>query len=274
MTHRGILILFFCLIKSAFAGQSLNCTLNIAADKKSLPISEISKNVASFSYDADKEVGKNIELAPYKLILWKKAPHLNLKFIGGDFKKPITIQFDLKQKNIRFQYGASLNFFCLQGEQTEAQKATQISPKKPIDQFQEKVLFEVTEGLTFIYNQPEESQMMRTLFFQSGKTYINSHELEQRLPWCSLRVQLKRNEDTLVNKGEEFSPLSFQKQENNTYFTTFSYSFVDFANGKKAGEKNLYNPFMLTCNVLRGMPYQLDVFESIVGRFLKVKANL
>jgi hypothetical protein len=279
MTHREIKTIFvisliFAWLRPGLASNVLNCTLNKAADKKTLPISEVSKNVKSLSYDVDKEVGKNIELSPYKLIIWKKSPHLNMKLIGGEFKKPLTIHFSLKQKNLRFKYGQSLDFSCQFDGQTEAQKATQISTKKPIEIFQERVLFEVTENLTFKFNQPEESQMMRTLYFQGGKTYIDSQRMESRLPWCSLRVQLKRNEDTIVNKGEEFSPLTFQKQENNTYFTTFSYSFVDFVKGKKAGEKNLYSPFMLTCNILRGMPYKVDIFKAIVGPFLKVKANL
>lgn len=273
--HLGFWALFLFLnLQSVAADQMFNCTLNKAFDKKSLAHTEVSSQVKSFSYNATKEVGKNIELDPYKLILWKKDKSLNVKFIGGEFKKPLSIQFDLKQDDIRFHYGASLDFHCSQKGETQAQKVLKLSPEKDIDLFQEKVQFVVHQDLTFQWNQPEESQMMRTLFFQNGKIFINSSEMEQRLPWCSLRVNLKRNEDTLVKKDEVFNPVSFQKQENNTYFTTYSYSFVDFGKGKITGDQHLYSPFMLSCNILRGMPYRLDTFKGIFGNNIVIRSTL
>ncbi|MCR9205224.1 MAG: hypothetical protein NXH75_11635, partial [Halobacteriovoraceae bacterium] len=158
--------------------------------------------------------------------------------------------------------------------QTSAQKALELGPDKSIDQFQEKLKLVVADDLTFMWDQPEENQMMRTLFFQAGKIFIESAKMEQRMPWCSLRLQLKRNENTMVKKGESFTPVSFQKQENNTYFTTYSYSFVDFSEGKKKGEQLLYSPFMFSCNILRGMPYKLDTFKSVVGEKLTLKSLL
>ncbi len=244
------------------------------ADAKSLTASQIKEHTKSFSYNVDKEVGKNIALGPYKLIIWKKSPHMNVKFMGGDFKKPITMQFGEKQKTLRFQYGPQINFRCQSGGQTDAQKAISLTKDKDIDQFQENVLFTVNQNLIFPYYQPEESQRMRTLYFQSGKIYKESSDMEKKLPWCSLRIQLKRDEDTTVKAGESFTPVSFQKQENNNYFTTFSYSFVDFSKGKKAGEQHLYNPFMLNCNILRGMAYKLDTWKAVVGPYLSIKASL
>lgn len=284
MTQRNkfILHLVCSLLLCLFIGPGkleakeriLNCTLNQAADKKSLGSDELSRNVKSFSYKVDKEVGKNIELSPYKLIIWKKSPHINVKFLGGDFKKPLTVQFSEQQEKLRFNYGTTLDFQCSLTGQTSAQKAMTLGPDKRIDQFQEKVTFEAANSFKFTYNQSEETQMMRTIFFQSGKIFVNSEEMERKLPWCSLRVQLKRNEDTTIKKGESFSPVSFQKQENNTYFTTYSYSFVDFSSGKKVYDEHLYTPFMLRCNILRGMPYKLDIFKAIVGSYLTIKSNL
>lgn len=279
MTQRKINFLFLFILISVVPlaeakDRVLNCTLNKAADKKSLGSNELAQNVKNFSYKVDKEVGKNIELNPYKLIIWKKEPHINVKFLGGDFKKPLTVQFSEKQEKMRFNYGSFLDFQCSLSGQTQAQKAMTLGPDKDIDHFQEKVLFEVNQPFKFVYNQQEENQRMRTLFFQAGKIYVDSADMERKLPWCSLRVQLKRDEDTQIRKGESFKPVSFQKQENNTYFTTYSYSFVDFASGKKVTEQHLYTPFMLRCNILRGMAYKLDVFKSVVGNYLTLKANL
>lgn len=268
----GALYLFSA---NSFAKEmTYNCTLNKAFDQKSLAHNEVKNHVKVFSYNATKEVGKNIELPPYKLLLWKKDKDLNVKFIGGEFKKPLSIQFALGQEHLRFHYGAHLDFECSGKGQTDAQKALELSADKEISQFQEKLKLVVTKELTFVWNQPEENQMMRTLFFQNGKIFIESSSMEQKMPWCSLRVQLKRNEDTAVKTGESFTPVSFQKQENNTYFTTFSYSFVDFSKGKKTGEQLLYSPFMFSCNILRGMPYKLDTFKSIVGEHLGLQSLL
>jgi len=266
----------FCLIVFCHNGfsQTFNCTLNTAFDKKNLPVSEASKYIKSFTYNSDKEVGKNIELSPYKLLLWKKDADLNVKFIGKEFKKSLSIQFDLKQPKLRFHYGTHLDFVCNQKGETELQKALKLDNKKEISFFQEKIKILVSKDLTFRYLQEEENQMMRTVFFQNGKVFYSSQEMEQRMPWCSLRVQLKRNENTDVKKGESFKPINFQKQENNTYFTTFSYSFVDFSKGKIEGEQRLYKPFMFRCNVLRGMPYKMDTFKSMVGDYLSLQATL
>lgn len=269
-----LLSLLIGLAPLATAAPALNCTFNKLADAKSLTATQIKEHTKSFIYNVDKEVGKNIALGPYKLIIWKKSPHMNVKFVGGEFKSPITIQFSEKQETLRFQYGAKLNFSCQSKGQTTAQKATSLTPEKNIDQFQENVVFTTAKNLVFPYYQPEENQRMRTLYFQNGKVYKESGAMEKKLPWCSLRVQLKRDEDTTVKSGESFVPVSFQKQENNNYFTTFSYSFVDFSKGKKRGEKHLYSPFMLNCNILRGMPYKLKTWQSVVGPYLKVKASL
>lgn len=276
MKKHNTLFLIFCLSflsQNLFAKKVFNCTLNKAFDKKTLGHSEVKQHVKTFTYNTS-EVGKNIELSPYKLLMWKKAKSLNVKFIGGEFKKPLSIQFELKQSHLRFHYGAHLDFECTSKGQTTAQKALELGPDKSISQFQEKLQLVVADDLTFMWNQPEENQMMRTLFFQAGKIFIESAKMEQRMPWCSLRLQLKRNENTMVKKGETFTPVSFQKQENNTYFTTYSYSFVDFSKGKKKGEKLLYSPFMFSCNILRGMPYKLDTFKSVVGEKLTLKSLL
>jgi hypothetical protein len=259
---------------SAFGANTLNCTFNKMADAQSLTASQIKEHTKSFSYNVDKEVGKNIALGPYKLIIWKKSPHMNVKFVGGDLQKPLTIQFGEEQKTLRFQYGPKINFKCQSEGQTEAQKSISLTKDKEIDQFQENVIFTTKQDLVFPYFQPEENQRMRTLYFQSGKIFKESSDMERKLPWCSLRIQLKRDEDITVKAGESFVPVSFQKQENNTYFTTFSYSFVDFSKGKKAGEKHLYNPFMLNCNILRGMDYKLDTWKAIVGSHLSIEASL
>jgi len=262
------------LIGTSISAATLNCTFNIDAKKSKLTGSELKTKVKSFSFDTVKEVGKNISLGPYKLVIWDKDKFVNAKIIGGDFKKPLSLQYSLSQKVIRFNYGGDIDFQCLQNELTSAQKATGLTKDKDIGTFQENLKIQVASPITFRYFQTEEVQLMRTLFFQNGKVFTDSERMERKLPWCSLRIQLNRNEDTIVQKGEVFNPITFQKQENNSYFTTYSYSFVDFNKGKKMGEKLLYSPYMFSCNILRGMTYKLDTFKSIVGDYFSLQSNL
>jgi len=268
--------LFFNItLYASFAqAQTYLCVLNTAAKKKSMTASEVGQFIKKFSYDAKKEVGKSIKLDPYKLIVWKKEKFLNVKLVGGPFKKPLSIQFSAEQKVSRFNYGGDLDLECVNGARNATAAALELTSQKNLEPFGEKILVAVKKPIVFRYLQTEESQKMRTVFFQDGNLFTASSRLEKKLPWCLLRIQLKRDEDTTIPKGDEFNPVSFQKQENSTYFTTYSYSFVDFGAGKKKGEKLHYNPFMMDCNILRGMPFKAQVFSDIVGDYLGLKANL
>lgn len=253
--------------------QTYNCVLNADASKKTLSASEVGKVLKKFTYDSKKEVGKSIKLDPYKLIVWKKDNYLNAKFIGGVFKKPFSIQFSASQKQSRFVYGGKLDFECINGGLSSTAESLKVSKDKDLEPFGAKVLVQVQRPVVFRYLQSEETQKMRTVFFQNGKLFTASNRMEKKLPWCLLRIQLKRDEDTTIQKGDSFKPVGFQKQENSSYFTTYSYSFVDFGAGKKVGEKLLYNPFMMACNILRGMPFKGQAFQDIVGDYLELKAN-
>ena len=268
-----LISLFLLSLNSQVWAQTYECVLNANASQKSMKAHEISKFVKKFSYNTKKEVGKSIKLDPYKLIVWKKGEYLNAKFIGGHFKKPLSVQFSASQKQSRFNYAGKIDLECLNGGSSVTANKLKLTKEKDLEPFGEKVIVTVKKNVIFRYLQSEETQKMRTVFFQNGKVYTASNRLEKKLPWCLLRIQLKRDEDTTIQKGDEFKPVGFQKQENSSYFTTFSYSFVDFGAGKKQGEKLLYNPFMMACNVLRGMPFKGQAFSDIVGEYLELKAN-
>lgn len=236
-------------------GHFYNCVFKAKAEQK------------NFTYDSLKDVGKSLKLAGHDLLLWHKDSFLMMKIRGGIFVSPLSIQFALGQQTIRFNLKPNLDLTCVAQEKLKQEKLTS---KSKIENFEERVVFNILKELSFRATQSEETQLMRTLFFQNGNIYINSNDMERKLPWCSLRVQLKEKRDTKIYPGEKFKPLSFQKQENNSYFTTFSYSFVDFAAGKKRGETATYSPFTFSCNILRGMAYNLDNLQSIVGEFVSV----
>ena len=134
----------------------------------------------------------------------------------------------------------------------------------------ENIKLELQRDLIFPNVQPEEIQLMRTLFFQDKKVKTASSELTPKMPWCALRIQLTRDENTTLNKKETLTPVHFEQLENNSYFTTFSYSFVDFSSGKKMGGQRLYNPFTFNCNLLRGQSFNNDNLGDVVGDYLRL----
>ncbi len=224
-------------------------------------------HILSFDFDTSKDTSKSLQLQDYRFLIWGSGDYLMIKIKGGEFSKALSSQFSLSQDQARFHYGEDLDFSC---------KKKMNSSKGSISDYasaQDKIKIKVVQDILFPYQQLEEVELMRTLFFQDKKIYSESSKLIPKLPWCSLRIQLSRNEDTTVNKGEAFTPVSFETHNNNSYFTTYSYSFVDFASGKKRGMTRLYSPFIFNCNVLRGMTFNHDTLESIVGKYLDIEAK-
>ena len=228
----------------------------------------IKRNTYHFTFNPQKDTSKSLKFSDYRFLIWTSDNMLMIKIKGGDFPKALSVQFALEQKVIRFHYGSDFDFRCENRGHISTVRAN-----PALDDFskqEDKIKLEVSKNLTFSYSQPEEVELMRTLYFQQKKLYSSSTKLNAKLPWCSLRIQLSRNEDTLVEVGEIFTPVRFNQHNNNSYFTTYSYSFVDFSSGKKYGSTRLYNPFMFNCNVLRGMTFNRDTFSSIVGNYLKI----
>ncbi len=258
-----ILLYFFHF--SIFSA-SFNCKLNIEHSK-----GEVKGKVLSFTFDSSKDNSKSLQLSDYRFLIWTSGDLLMLKIKGGELKKALSIQFALDQTNASFHYGENLDFQCMNTNQASSPDGHKSGNKSEQDwaSLEDKVKVVVNDSLVFPYYQPEEVELMRTLYFQDKKVLSESAKLIAKLPWCGLRVQLARNEDTTVNKGEVFTPVSFESHNNNSYFTTYSYSFVDFSSGKKVGATRLYNPFMLNCNILRGMKFNQDTLQSIVGNYLK-----
>ncbi|MAF77626.1 MAG: hypothetical protein CME60_05635 [Halobacteriovoraceae bacterium] len=254
------LSLFLISISHSLANE-FNCTVNISHSNPSASDSRF-----PFTFNSEKDTSKSLQFKDYRFLVWKSDASLMIKIKGGVFKEALSVQFGLDQKQARFHYGKDFDFDCSQKAIADSSHTL-----KKIDGAKENIVVKVTHNLTFPYNQSEEVELMRTLYFQDEKIYSESSKLIPKLPWCSLRIQLSRNEDTTVKAGEEFIPVSYDGHNNNSYFTTHSYSFVDFASGKKRGSKRLYNPFMFNCNVLRGMDFNGDTFASIVGNYLKIK---
>jgi hypothetical protein len=73
-----------------------------------------------------------------------------------------------------------------------------------------------------------------------------------------------------MRKRTELIPVSFDKYSNNSQFNSFSYSFVDFSEGKVKGAKTRFRPFMLTCNLPKGEEFSKKSFYKIVGDFIEI----
>lgn len=254
---------FSLILSTSIFASAFNCTLNTAQSKGALK-----DKIYNFSFDPQKDSSKSLQFSSYRFLVWSSKDMLMVKIKGGEFDKALSVQFGLDQKAARFHYGKDFDFLC----ENQNNSADKENPKHiDIAKLKDQIKLQVGSNLVFPYSQPEEVDLMRTLYFQEKKIHTESAKLNPKLPWCSLRIQLSRNEDTMVNAGEVFTPIRFDEHNNNSYFTTYSYSFVDFSSGKKYGSTRLYNPFMFTCNILRGMKFNGDTFSSITGKYLNIK---
>ncbi len=263
---QSLLLIITCyLFTSSHAlGNHFECEFNTQHSKGDKAGKD---NILSFDFDTTKDTSKSLQLKDYRFLIWGSGDYLMIKIKGGEFSKALSTQFALTQDQARFHYGEDLDFSCKKKTSTAGKSISDYALA------QDNIKIKVLQDILFPYQQLEEVELMRTLFFQDKKIYSESSKLIAKLPWCSLRIQLSRNEDTTVKAGEAFTPVSFETHNNNSYFTTFSYSFVDFASGKKRGTTRLYSPFIFNCNILRGMTFNHDTLESIVGKYLDIEAK-
>lgn len=225
------------------------------------------------TYDTTKDVGKSAKYGDHDLLFLHEGETFKVMARGGALKGPKSKTIKLSEDKLSFDLSPPVKVKCQKIISEKRQAKIQLEKLESLSVLKEKVSLKILKDLKFRSVQDEENQLMRTLFFQNGNVYINSKDMERKLNWCSLRVQLKEKKDTLIRPGELFKPLSFQVQENSSYFTTYSYSFVDFAEGKKSGETETYAPFLFNCNLLRGMPYTFENFKSVVGDFLTIRVE-
>lgn len=268
------ILLFVLFFISPLSFGSIDCVYDIAYSNQNLEAKERESFQKKFSYDFETKTSESLSFQGHKILLWKNEQYLLIKLLVNGSREAITGQYLLNAPQIRLRYGKDIDLNCKGYKSaalvTETKAAVQMDDQTDLEGLAEKVKLELQKDLIFPYVQPEEIQLMRSLFFQDKKIKTASSELAPKMPWCALRIQLTRDENTTLNKGETLNPVHFEKFENNSYFTTFSYSFVDFSSGKKMGAQRLYNPFTFNCNFLRGQVLNNDNLRDIVGNYLKL----
>lgn len=224
------------------------------------------KNDKTFKFLPYSETSKLIELTPLKLIIWVANSKLQIKLTGGEFKKPLSTNYHIDQESIFIKYGDELNLQCL--KKVNKKEIAKL-PVKNNDLINDQHKFLILRNLSFPYKQLEAIDEMRVLHLQKNKVFKNSQSLQPKTNWCSLQIQITRDEDTIINEKAELIPVNFDKFSNNSQFDSYSFSFVDFSKGKIKGANSRYRPFMLTCNILKNTKFSLQTFNEIAGIFIK-----
>jgi hypothetical protein len=225
------------------------------------------KNDKSFKFLPYSETSKLIELGTTKLIMWKTDKSLNIKLTGGSFKEPLSTYYSLEQLELRLKYGNFTELQCIKLLSKKNKETVEISNDELLG---DNVKFKILVDLVFPYAQKEAIDTMRVLHFQNKNIFKSSQQLQPKTSWCSLQIQITRDENTTMRKRTELIPVSFDKYSNNSQFNSFSYSFVDFSEGKVKGAKTRFRPFMLTCNLPKGEEFSKKSFYKIVGDFIEI----
>lgn len=238
-----------------------------AKDKRDLLFCKLETPTSkSFTYDLKDEREKGVVIGNLNLKLHKENDHLNLVIIKKKGDVPIFLKSLLTEGPINFKLERDFLLNC------SYKNSIKVTPETNFDELRERFQFKVKQAMSFPSEQTEESQLMRTLFFQEGKVFLASSQLNEKMPWCFFRVQLKEKKEIQVDVGEFLLPVQYLKQSNNSYFTTYSFSFVDFVKAKKVQEKRHYSPFMVSCNWLSGAPFTVESFGFVVGKYLEVNS--
>ncbi len=148
---------------------------------------------------------------------------------------------------------------------------------RPLEEVGQAVVFEIQGTLAFPFRQAEEEGQMRSLFFQGDQVLESSGALNLKRPWCVLRVQIREEKTTFMQKGTRLHPRTFQKLQNNAKFDNYAYSFVDFSSGKSGDyQSGGWRPFDLRCSAPRGTRFHYVRFREATGYKFKIfplKAN-
>ena len=197
------------------------------------------------------------------LLMWTKTNLVNI--LLGSKKKRVSVKttFSIERLEFSLTLNPSVRLYCKRrkGLHLKEKESTQNEIKIPTSGKSLKI--NIKKPLIFKYYTADGFELTRSLIFQSGKAFNQTRAPSSIEPWCLFRIELKLNEDTLVPKGTKIPVKRAEIFKNNENFTVYSYSFVDFATGKKGMETSRFIPFSIECTIKAGKEFSKKLLEKI-----------
>ena len=250
----------FIFINSPLAhAKEFACQLNKTNDKQN------SKKDRLFLFNSEsyKKGSFKVNYKENTLLMWSRGDLIHL--LLGSSKKKVSIKTSFLL--IRDKFSLTLNplvkLKCV--SRKDLPKKENYKQKGPITipSTGNNLIVEINKDLLFKYYTKDGFELSRSLIFQNGKIYNQTRAPAKKDPWCLFRIEFKLNEDTLVPKKTKIPVKRAEVFKNNENFTVFSYSFVDFATGKKGMETSRFVPFSIECTIDSKMTFSKKLLDDI-----------
>ncbi len=197
------------------------------------------------------------------VLMWKRGDLIHL--LLGSSKKKVSIKtsFSLKRTEFSLTLNPSVRLKCNSRKDSKVEEKVKQTNGLTIPSTGDDLIVEIKKDLLFRYYTKDGFELSRSLIFQKGKIYNQTRAPSKKDPWCLFRIEFKLNEDTLVPNKTKIPVKRAEVFKNNENFTVFSYSFVDFATGKKGMETSRFVPFSIECTIGSKMTFSKKLLDEI-----------
>ena len=197
------------------------------------------------------------------LLIWRRGDFVHL--LLGSSKKKVSVKtsFSLERSQFSLTLNPSVKLKCIARKGTSETNKIEKNNDFNIPSTGDNLIVEIKRDLLFRYYTKDGFELSRSLIFQKGKVYNQTRAPSKKDPWCLFRIEFKLNEDTLVPNKTKIPVKRAEVFKNNENFTVFSYSFVDFATGKKGMETSRFVPFSIECTIGSKMTFSKKLLDEI-----------
>jgi hypothetical protein len=254
---------FLFLIPSKAYSKKFYCQLNLAPPEKDIPLEKAKDFLRFFTFETQMKKGKKINFKDKTLFIWNKKNliYINLK----SAKKRVSVQtsYHFSRQTFSIDLSPYTQLLCVSNKKGHSLQKTIQREDQKIPSSGKKVIVKITRPLLFKYYTLDSYEMGRSLIFQKGKVYNKTLPPLKNENWCLFRIELKLNEDTLVPQNTLIPVASAESLQNNKDFKVYSYSFVDFATGKKGMETSRFVAFSLECKIKSAQSFSKKLLQKI-----------
>lgn len=213
--------------------------------------------------------------------LWNRAGEIVVLLEGGAQDIRLTTSYPDSMKKFQLRLSPNIDLKCMNYEQVMALEEgaermsvdSTLHADSDLHRFGRHVEIEVTQNLRFPFSgQGGAGDKMRFIVFQRGQTLQSMGRIDRNHPWCAFQIEIKRDEDTVIQRRTKFSPVSVSRTEARSQ--VISYNFVDFSTGRRGFDHPRFTPFTLECSIGRDEILTPKLLEEISGGRIAVHSTL
>lgn len=251
--------IFFLIFSPLTFSKEFNCHLNNTKIRPNL------NKGPGFLFNSKKYQKRNfkINFKEVTVLMWSRNDLIHILLGSNKERVSIKTSFSLNRSQFFLTMNPSVKLKCIARKSVSKSDKAKQGNSLTIPSTGDNLIVEIKKDLLFKYYTEDGFELSRSLIFQNGKVYNKTRPPSKKDPWCLFRIEFKLNEDTLVPLGTKIPIKRAEVFKNNEDFTVFSYSFVDFATGKKGMETSRFVPFSIECTIDSKMAFSKKLLDEI-----------